>query len=85
MSKGRVYFTLEQAVNAQNGEQMYSSPFSLTSAIDVDGWKTHASVNLPSGKTVYPLYRTLAGPRNRTRRERKISPARDLIPGPSSP
>ena len=37
------------------------------------------------GKTRYPLYRRLGGPRNRSGQVRKISPHRDSVPGPSSP
>jgi len=55
---------------------MYSSTFSLTSALDGGGvgGKRHAPADLPAGKTRYPLYRRLSGPQGRSGRVRKISP-----------
>ena len=40
---------------------MYSSTFSLTSALDGVGCQHHAQAALPPGKTRYPLYRRLRG------------------------
>jgi hypothetical protein len=50
----------------------------------VDGQR-HAPAALPSGKTRYPLYRTLGGPQGRSGQVRKISPptgirSPDLLP-----
>ena len=55
---------------------MFSSTLSLTPALDV-GWvvkERHAPAALPPGKTRYPLYRRLDGPRCRSGRVWKISP-----------
>jgi hypothetical protein len=41
--------------------------------------------SLPSGKTRYPLYRRLGGPRGGMDKGGKSGPKRNLIPGPSSP
>jgi hypothetical protein len=53
------------------GEQRYRSTLSLTSAL-YEGDQRHASVALPPGKTLYPLYRRLGGPQGRCGRLRKI-------------
>jgi hypothetical protein len=56
------------------GEQMYSSTLSSTSALDgVDGQR-HAPAALPPGNTRYLLYRKLGGPQGPSGRVRKISP-----------
>jgi len=47
------------------GEQMYNSTLSLTSALDGGGGQRHAPAALPEGKTRYPLHRRLAGPQGR--------------------
>jgi hypothetical protein len=54
-------------------EQKYSSTLSLTSALDVDGWRTPRPSRFTPGKTRYPLYRWLDGPQSRSGRVRKIS------------
>jgi hypothetical protein len=56
------------------GKYRYSSTISLTSALDRVGGQSHASANLPPGKTRDPLYRRLGGPQGRSGRMRKISP-----------
>jgi hypothetical protein len=40
---------------------------------------------LSPGKSRYPLYRRMGGPRSQSGEVRKISTHRDSIPGPSSP
>ena len=55
------------------GEQMYSSTLSLTSALDRVGDQRHTPAALPPVKTRYPLYRRLSGPQGRSGRVRKIS------------
>jgi len=52
---------------------MYSSTLTSTSAVDGVGGQGHAPAALPPGKTRYPLYRRLGGPRGRSGRVRKIS------------
>jgi hypothetical protein len=52
---------------------MYSSTFSLTSALDGVGGQRHAPATLPPVKTQYPLYRRLGGGQGRSERMRKIS------------
>ena len=49
-----------------------------------EGSTSRPGLFLPSGKTRYPLYRRLGGSQGRSG-QRKISPHRDSIPGPSSP
>jgi len=53
---------------------MYSSTLSLTSALDGKGGQHHAPAALPSGRTLYPLYRRLGGPQGRSGQVRKMSP-----------
>ena len=53
------------------GDQMYRSSRSLTSALDWVGGQLHAPAALPLGKTRYPLYRRLGGPHGRSGRVRK--------------
>ena len=69
-----VKFTLEQAVKAQTGEQMYSSTLPSTSALDGLGGQRHALAALPRGKTRYPLCRRLGGLQGQSGWVRKISP-----------
>jgi hypothetical protein len=52
---------------------MYSSTFSLASALDGVGGQPHAPAALPLGKTQYALYRRLAGTQGRSVRVRKTS------------
>jgi hypothetical protein len=58
----------------QEWEQRYSSTLSLTSALEGVGGQRNAPAVLTPGKTRYPLYRRLGGPKGRSRRLRKISP-----------
>jgi hypothetical protein len=46
----------------------------LTSALEGVGGQHHATTALPPGKTRYPLYRRLGGPKGRSGQVRKISP-----------
>ena len=71
-SKGKVYPITGH--EGPEGDQMYSSTLSSTSALDGRSGQPHASAALPSGTTRYPLYRRLGGPQVRFRRVRKISP-----------
>jgi len=69
-----------------DGENSGSSTLPLTSALDAGGCSTpHFSHFTPGKETRYPLCRRLGGPQGRSGRVRKISPHRDLIPGPSTP
>ena len=61
------------------GEQMYSSTLSLTSALDVGGQR-HAPAALPPRKTRYQLYRRLDGGESRSRQVLKISPPSGFDP-----
>ena len=56
------------------GEQIYSSTFPSTSALDGMGGQHHAPAALPPGKTWYTLYRRLGRHQGRSGRVRKISP-----------
>jgi hypothetical protein len=67
------------------GEYRYSCTLSLTSGLDGVGDQRHATAALPRGKTRYPLYRRLGGPRSRSRQVRKSRRHRDSIHGTSSP
>ena len=69
----KVKFTLEQAMRPE-GETMYSSTLTLTSVLDGGGWSTPRPGRFTPGKTWYPLYRRLGGPRGQSGRVRKISP-----------
>ena len=62
------------------GEYMYSSNLSLTSALDKVGGQRHVSVALTPGKNRYPVYRRLGGPQGRSGRLRKISPPQGFYP-----
>ena len=55
------------------GEYRYSSTLSLTSTLNGVGGQRHAPAVLLLGKTRYPLYRRLGGPRGRSGRVRKNS------------
>jgi hypothetical protein len=57
-----------------DGEQRETSTLSLTSALDGEGGKRHASAALPPEMFWYPLYRRLGGPQRRSGRMREISP-----------
>jgi hypothetical protein len=48
------------------GEEMYSSTLSLTSALDGAGGQRHAPAVFSPGKTRYPLYSKLGGPQGRS-------------------
>ena len=66
------------------GEEMYSSTLSLTSAIDgVDGQR-NAPAPLPPEKTPYQFYRRVGGPQGRSDGCGKFHLQRDSIPAPSS-
>ena len=67
------------------GEQRYSSTLSLTSALDGVGGQRHDPATLLPGKTRYPLYRRLGGPKAGLDGCRKSRLHRDSIPGPFSP
>jgi len=58
----------------REGEWIYTSTLSLTSALDGVGGQRHAPAALPPGKTRYQLYRRLGGPQGRSGLVRKISP-----------
>jgi hypothetical protein len=66
-------------------EQRYSSILSLTSALDWVGVQRHSPAALPPGKTWYPLYKKLGGPRDGLDKFRKSRLQRDSIHGPISP
>jgi len=44
------------------------------------GVQRHTLATLPSGRTLYPLYRRLCGPQGRSGRVRKISPPSGFDP-----
>ena len=70
------------------GEYMYISTLSLTSALDEGEWPTqrHALAALRPGNTQYPLYRRLGGPPGLVwTGAENLTPHWDLIPVPSSP
>ena len=70
--KVKVKFTLEQAAKANRGSRGIAL-LSLTMVLDGVGGQAHEPTALPTGKTRYPLYRSLGGPQDRSRRVRKIS------------
>ena len=49
------------------------------------GVQRHAPVALPPGKTWYPVYRRLGGPKARSGRARKISPPPGFDPRTGMP
>ena len=59
---------------------MYSSTLPLTSALYEVGGQCRVPAALPPGKTRYPLYRRLGGPRGRSGQVRKISPPPEFDP-----
>jgi hypothetical protein len=62
---------------------MYRSTLSLTLALDEVVDQCHAPAAVYPGKTEYPLYRRLGGPRDLSGRVRTMLPHWDSIPGPS--
>jgi hypothetical protein len=69
----KVKFTLEQAMKAQRGSGGIALVI-LTSALDGSEWTTPRPNRFNPGKeTWYLLYRRLSGPKDRSRRKRKIS------------
>ena len=68
------------------GEYRYSAPLSLTTALDGVGDQRHGPAALPPGKTRYPMYRRLGGPKSRPvwTGEENLVNYRDSIPRPSS-
>ena len=82
VSKGKVHpRTVHESPDV---EQMYSTTFPLTSAIDRMGSQHHTTAALPPGKTRYSSYRGLVGPRAGLDCCGKSRPRRDSIAGPSS-
>jgi len=57
-----------------DGEYMYSSTLSLTSALNEGGRSTPCPAVLPPGRTRYPLYRRLCCPQGQSGLARKIYP-----------
>jgi hypothetical protein len=64
---------------------MYSSTLSLTLMLDGVGGQRHAPAALPPGKTSYPLYTRLVGPRDRSGQVLKISPPSGFDPRTAQP
>jgi len=58
-----------------DGEYRYSCTLSLTLALDGFGGQRHASAALPRDKSLYPFFRRLGGPQDRSARARKIPPS----------
>jgi hypothetical protein len=69
----------------QEKEERYSSTPSLTSALEGGGWSTPRPGHSTPGRTWYPLYRGLGGPRAGLDGCGKSRSHQDSIPGPSSP
>ena len=68
------------------GGYRYSSTLFKTLALTIGvGGQHHTPAALPPGKTRYPLYRRLGGPRDRSGRVRKISPPPTGIRSPDRP
>jgi hypothetical protein len=78
----KVQSTPEQAMK---GECRYSSTLSLTWALDGMGGQRHAPAALPPGKTRYPLYRRLGGPKGRSGQVRKFSLLSEFDPRTAQP
>jgi hypothetical protein len=57
----------------REGEQMYSSIFSLTSALDGVVDQSHAPAASPQGETQYPLNSRVGGPQDRSGQVRRTS------------
>jgi hypothetical protein len=72
MGKGNVH--PRTGHEGQEGEQMYSSTPSLTSAIDGVGGQRHSPAALPQEEMRYPPFRRLGEPQSRSGQVRKISP-----------
>jgi hypothetical protein len=70
--KGKFY--PRTGYEAPDGEQMYSSTLSLTSALDGVGGQHYAPATLVLGKTLYPLCRRLVVCQGRSEWVWKISP-----------
>jgi hypothetical protein len=70
--KGKVHPTTGH--EGPEGEYMYNSTLSLTSALYGVVGQRHALAALPTGKILYPLYRRLRGTQDRSGRVRKNSP-----------
>jgi hypothetical protein len=73
--KVKVKFTLEQAAKAQGGSRYTALLFLQPRRYMGMGGQRHVPAALLPGKTRYPLYGRLGGPRAWSGRERKISPA----------
>jgi hypothetical protein len=73
-SKGTFQANPTTGHEGPEGELMYSSTPSLTSALDGVGDQRHASAALPPGKIRYPLYMRLNGRQSRSGQARKRSP-----------
>jgi hypothetical protein len=74
--KGKVH--LQNRPWTPRGVYRYSSTFSLTSALDGVGGLLHAPAALR--ETLYPMYRRLSGPQDRSGRVRKITPLQEFDP-----
>jgi len=76
--------TLVQAVRPIGGVEVWLYSF-LTTALEGVRGQRHTPASLTPGKTWYPLYRKLGGPRAGLDRCGKYRLHRDSIPGTSSP
>ena len=82
--KGKIY--LRRDHESQEGQQMYFSSISFTSALDGCWWSTPSTDNYtPRNETQYLSYRKLGRPQGRSAQVRKSRPYRNSIPGPSNP
>ena len=73
--KGKVKFTLEQAMKVPMGSRGIAVLYFLTLVIDGDKWSTPRLGHITSGKeTCYLLYRRLGGPQSWSAWVREISP-----------
>jgi hypothetical protein len=79
MGKGKIHPRTSH--KGPEGEKRYRSALLLIAALDegVCGQR-HAPATLPSGKTMYPLYRRLGGPQVRSGQVQKISPSTGFDP-----
>ena len=68
-----------------NGEKIYSSTLSLTSALDGVGGQRYAPAALTPRMTRYPLYRRLGGSQDRSGWKQKTSPASGFDPRTAQP
>ena len=71
--KVKVKFALK-GHEGPEGEYVYSSTLSLTSALDGVSGQSQTPAALPPGMTRYALFRRMSGPRGRSGRVRKFSP-----------